>query len=295
MPDCVELSRPPVGTEAWRRSGRRLSLGGRAIFLREAGYGPPLLLLHAYPTASWGFHRIWPDLVQRYQLSAPDLPGSGFADKPSGGTYSIGVLTDVVEALLDRIGSRPLHILAHGYGSCFAQELLARRRPEVASVAFVCASLFPESKHETAMQRLLLSPLGPLLARCAPQPKSAFRHRFAATFGRNSQPSEAEIEAAWTLLRAGGGQRVVPRVIGYLRERHQLADRLVGALERADIPLALICAPDDRLSGAAVIEAWRRRLPGHPVYPLPAGIGHYPPLECPRALVDAYLRFREEM
>ncbi len=262
------------------------------MFVREAGAGEVLLLLHAYPTASWGFHKVWGPLSARYRLVAPDLPGSGFSAKPRRGDYGLLRLADLVETLLGRLEISEASILAHGYGSSVAQELLARKGLQVRTACFVSAGLFPEAAHVTAMQRLLLSPLGPLAARFAPQPRRAFRRRMLAAFGARRRPSDRELEEIWRLFRCNGGQIAVPAVLCYLRDRCWLADRLVGALESAEVPLALICSADDPLSGAPTMAAWRRRLPRAPLFQLPAGTGHYAPLECPEAVLEAYGAFR---
>jgi len=44
-----------------------------------------------------------------------------------------------------------------------------------------------------------------------------------------------------------------------------------------------------------VIEAWRALLPDAALGLLPEGIGHYPPLECPAALLALYRAFREPL
>ncbi|GAB5471268.1 MAG: alpha/beta hydrolase [Rhodospirillales bacterium] len=284
----------PATLSDWFQGGRYLSLCGEEVFLREAGEGEPLLLLHAYPTASWGFHRIWPDLTARYRVLAPDLPGSGFSSKPLRGDYSLGRLAKILEALLEARGIDRVHILAHGYSGSIAQELLARSQGAVvASLCFVTSGLFPAVFHLTAMQRLLLSPLGPVIARYAPQPYAIFSRRLAETFGPDNQPSSEDLAAAWHLLSYNRGQRAVPRVIGYLRERKQRTRRLVTALEETATPLALLASADDPLSGRAVTGAWRRHLPRAPLYELPPKTGHYAPLECPAAVLDAYAAFRE--
>ncbi|MEO1192310.1 MAG: alpha/beta hydrolase [Pseudomonadota bacterium] len=288
----------PPALAAWQAEGAFFDLLGERVFVRQEGSGPPLLLLHAYPTASWGFHRILPGLTARFRVIAPDLPGSGLSSKPRRGDYSIARLGDVVEALLDRLQVGRLHVLAHGYTASVAQELLARDNVRAAkdarlmSLCFLSAGLFPEVAQTTRLQRLMLSPLGPLLARFAPQPFGIFSKQLAESFGRKTQPSEEDLQIIWALLRANGGQRVVPRVIGYLTERQRVQDRLVGALEQARVPLALMVAPDDDLSGEAILRVWRRRLPLAPVYRLPDGVGHYPPLECPQDVQRAYAAFR---
>ncbi len=281
----------PPAVAAWHDAGRFLNIGGRPVFLREDGRGPPLLLLHAYPTSSWGFHRIWGELTKDYRVLAPDLPGSGLSHKGPGEDYSLAGLGSVVTDLLAHCGVREPHLLAHGYGATIAQELLADGQ-DFASVCFVTASLFPEVSELTSMQRLMLSPLGPLLARYARQPFAVFARRLTRAFGPSHPPTSEELEAIWALLRHNDGQRAVPEVIGYLLERKRRARALVSAMLRADCPLHYIAAVDDTLSGQAVIDGWRRSLPDAGLVLLPSGTGHYAPLECPAELLSAYRDFR---
>jgi len=87
----------------------------------------------------------------------------------------------------------------------------------------------------------------------------------------------------------------VPAVICYLRDRCRLADRLVGGLESATIPMALVCSAEDALSGGPTMAEWRRRFPEAPLFELPAGVGHYAPLECPGAVLQFYASFRDTL
>ena len=47
----------------WMERGRFLHCRGNAIFCMEGGRGEALICIHGYPTASWDWHRIWPDLT----------------------------------------------------------------------------------------------------------------------------------------------------------------------------------------------------------------------------------------
>ncbi|MEQ8654133.1 MAG: alpha/beta hydrolase [Kiloniellales bacterium] len=275
----------------WQSRGQYLILEGRRVFLREAGSGPPLLLLHAYPTASWGFHRVWSALVDRYRVVAPDLPGSGFSEKGRGQDYGLSAMAKVLEALLRERDLACPHLLAHGYASTIAQEMMARGQV-FASACFITAGLFPRVAHRTVMQRLMLSPLGPLLANFAPNPFRQFSRRLSATFGPASQPSPEDLRAIWALLRYNGGQQAVSDVLCYLTQRRRQSDRLVAALQACRAPLLLIASPDDALSGTEEIAAWQEALPDAALAILPAGTGHYAPLECPDAVLQAYLAFR---
>ncbi len=223
---------------------------------------------------------------------ALDLPGSGLSDKTLGQDYSLGGLARIVSQVLSACEIERPHLLAHGYASSVAQEMMAEGQT-FASAAFITAGLFPKKGRLTLMQHLMLSPLGPWLARYAPQPFAAFRRRFIGAFGPGRQPSEETIACAWSLLRLNNGLHAVPEVLIYLTERQEQADRLSAAMQAFDAPLCLIASPDDHLSGPAEVEAWRHSLPEANLIFLPAGTGHYAPLECPEEVLQAYFAFRD--
>jgi pimeloyl-ACP methyl ester carboxylesterase len=66
---------------------RSVEVDGSNLFYREAGPAdaPKLLLLHGFPTASHMFRDLIPLLADRFRIIAPDLPGFGNSDMPSGG------------------------------------------------------------------------------------------------------------------------------------------------------------------------------------------------------------------
>lgn len=286
----------------WRAIGETHEVRGRRVFCARAGVGEPLLLLHAYPTASWGFHRIWPSLIQHFDVIAPDLPGSGFSDKPNKPVYDIANLTDIVQALLERFGIERVHVLAHAYGVTVAQELLARSlegepdrprspRIEPRSICFINGGLFVEGTRPTVTQKLLLSPIGPLMARWTPTPYTVFRRKITRAFGSFNPPKEEDFRAIWTLLRHNDGHTVVPLTLRYLRERSDKRERWVGALEGARIPMCLVNGAADPVAGEDVPRIWSRMLPEAPLIQLDPRIGHYPPLEDPQGTLDAFNSF----
>src|ERR1700757_4370744 len=52
------------------------------IFARVGGKGPPLLLLHGCPETHVMWHRVAPQLADRFTLIIADLPGYGWSDMP---------------------------------------------------------------------------------------------------------------------------------------------------------------------------------------------------------------------
>ncbi len=288
--------------ETWRTLGSTRTIHARRLFFVRAGAGQPLLLLHAYPTASWGFHRLWTALTSRFDVIAPDLLGSGFSEKPSGPVYGIDHLADLLEALLAELGVTRAHVMAHAYGVTTAQELLARAAERATaspafhplSICFINGGLFVEGAHPTAMQKLLLSPLGPLITRLAPTPYSLFKKKLGRAFGTLRPPTEDDFRAIWTLLRHDNGHTTVPYALRYLRERAARRDRWVGALESAQIPMCLINGAADPVAGRDVPRIWSRLLPDAPLYQLDPRVGHYPPLEDPQGTLDAFFTFHRQ-
>lgn len=279
-----------VSPDDWRARGAYFDWRGERIFFRVDGTGEPLLLIHGFPTASWDWYALWPDLSARYRLLTLDMIGFGFSGKPRQFEYSISAQVDLFEAFLAREGVTSYRLLAHDYGLTVAQELLARQRDAKAKISSACllnGGLFPETHRALLTQRLLASPLGPLLAKV-----SSYR-TFAATMRRiwgNRPPSDAELRGMWQLVTAHGGMAVMPKLIGYMAERRRHRARWVGALVGAALPIRLIDGLDDPISGAHMVARYRELVPRPDVVEL-AGVGHYPQLEAPEAVVAAVLEF----
>ena len=285
--------------EAWRRAGQRVAYRGHSLFVQVGGApradGDAVVLIHGFPTASWDFHRVWNRLIATDRVIAVDLLGYGFSDKPRPYEYSTFDHADQIEAVLAELGVRRCRILAHDYGDTVAQELLARvveRRftgqpgPTIEAVCLLNGGLFPETHRATATQRLLLSPLGPLIARTMTE--RAFRPRFAAVFGASTQPSPADLDDAWALISAGGGtHRISHLLIRYVAERRRHRARWVRMLTAPPVPIRIVNGPDDPVSGAHMIQRYRQLVPTPDIVSLP-GIGHYPQLEAPERLPELW-------
>ena len=89
----------------WKTSGQYFSYKSQhAIFYQEGGEGEHLLLLHGFPTASWDWHLLWPEVTKRFHVIAPDFIGFGYSAKPRSYPYSIMDQADLVEILLFKKG-----------------------------------------------------------------------------------------------------------------------------------------------------------------------------------------------
>lgn len=264
---------------------------GHTLRYRRGGQGTALWLIHGFPTSGRDWLPLWPALSQRHELFALDMLGFGASDKPAGIDYTIAASADQWETLARATGVREVAVLAHDYGDTVAQELLARQREgrlgfRITSAVFLNGGLFPEATRPLRLQRLLAGPLGPLLARFTGEAR--FQQSMARICARPWP--EGELAAAWQGLASHGGRAVMPKLLGYIAERHRHRERWVGALQHAGIPIALINGLEDPISGRSIVARWRELLPQAPVFELP-GVGHYPQLEAPAELLEAWHRF----
>ncbi|MCQ1808297.1 alpha/beta fold hydrolase [Neorhizobium galegae] len=108
-----------------------LGLNGMRVFYREAGrVGAPVLLLpHGYPCSSYEFRRLMPRLADRWHLVAPDFPGSGYTDTPSGFAYDFDGFTSFLDEFTQALGLDRFALYLHDFGSQIGLRL-AIRRPE---------------------------------------------------------------------------------------------------------------------------------------------------------------------
>jgi pimeloyl-ACP methyl ester carboxylesterase len=287
---------PGIELEDWKARALTLNFAGQQIRYWLAGDADaePLLLIHGFPSASWDWHRLWAPLANRYRLIACDMLGFGYSAKPRGHAYSLLEQADLQQALLAHVGERrPVHVLAHDYGDSVAQELIARHQDgqlQLASCVFLNGGLFPETHHPVRVQKLLLGPLGPLIGRLFSRRKLA--QSFARIFGPHTQASEAELDALWQLVAYNNGPAVMHRLIRYMPERRQQRQRWVTAMQATALPMRVIDGAFDPISGAHMVARYRELI-AHADTVLLDGIGHYPQLEAPAAVLDHYLQFRD--
>ena len=290
--------------DAWKQSGHSFTYRGHHIAYYDAGRqrgDNVLLCLHGFPTASWDWHRVWSALAKRFRVIALDMIGFGFSDKPEDYAYSLMDQASLHEALLQHLRLDTVHLLAHNYGDSVVQELLARYEERlrrnapglfIQSACLLNGGIFPEVAHPLFIQRLLRSPLGAVVSHLITE--QHFRKNLRSVFGPHTQPSDEALSAFWDLLTYNDGLKLAHRLGHYHHERHEHRLRWMGALQRTPVPLRFIVGMADPVNGADMAERFLDVIPDPDVVPLD-GIGHYPQIEAPEALLEAYFSFTQRV
>lgn len=280
----------------WNAGMRYVASAGGSVAVRERGNGPPLLLIHGFPTWSYDWARLAQRLPGR-KLILPDLLGFGWSDKPRH-AYTIAKQADAVTAaiLSGDVGS--LDLVAHDYGTIVAQELIKRQAAgklpfRINKVALLNAGIIWSLHRPVRIQKLLMRPIIGRLVSALATEGQLHAGLDAVTHAGFSIPDDQ-----WAVLYEGvtrrGGHRLGHRLIHYIAERRQQGDAWEAALLAHSAPIALIWGMTDPVSGRHVLEVARRRYPSAQVIEL-SNVGHYPQIEAPDAVADALTSFLDRM
>lgn len=144
-----------------------IAVGDGSIALRVAGMGSPLLLLHGYPQTGAMWHKIAPQLAQRFTVIIPDLRGYGDSWKPPTDArhwpYSKRASAAEQLNLMKQLGYDKFQVVSHDRG---------------ARVAYRMALDFPD--HVTKLTLIDIVPTSVMYANVTRELATALYHWFLA-------------------------------------------------------------------------------------------------------------------
>ena len=94
----------------------KVEAAGLQLAYREQGSGPPVLLLHGWPTSSFLWRNVMPPIAERNRVIALDLPGFGASDKPPDTDTTSSSSRARSTASSRRSGSRRSPLAVHDLG-----------------------------------------------------------------------------------------------------------------------------------------------------------------------------------
>lgn len=222
---------------------RTVQVQGLDLSYLEAGAGPPILLLHGWPTQAALWREMLPVIGRTHRVIALDLPGFGRSSKPLGASYSFRFYEGFIAAFLARLGLDRVGLVLHDLGGPVGLYWAVRQPDQVRELVLLNTLVFPElswavkafvlSTHLPGIRGLLSSPWGVErslrfglhdAARLTPQAAELYRAPFLEPAARKA------------LLKAGQGLH--PK--GF----EALAD---GLSQFRDRPALLLYGEDDRI------------------------------------------------
>jgi pimeloyl-ACP methyl ester carboxylesterase len=243
----------------------------------RAGSGEPVVLLHGF-TAAWRiWHPILADLVARYEVIAPTLPGHhGGPSYPADQPITFEHSTDAVEGLLDELGVGTAHFVGNSMGGGIALELAKRGRAR-SVVALAPAGGWSRGDGEGpriggffAKQIKMLERTHAWSERIMRRPgtrRLAFRE--IMRHGELVAPADAA-SISQAALDCSISRRAIQALLA------DNAELTIGDLDRISCPVLLATPQFDRvLPGPRHAPRYRREIPGVEVITL-SDCGHVP-------------------
>lgn len=254
-----------------------LSMAEISPAIYRAGSGEPVVLLHGF-TAAWTiWHPILADLVARYEVIAPTLPGHhGGPSYPTDQPIAFEQSTDAVEEVLDELGVGDAHFVGNSMGGGIALELAKRGRAR-SVVALAPAGGWSRGDGEGprigsffARQIKVLKRTHAWSERIMKRPgtrRLAFRE--IMRHGELVSPADAA-EISKAALDCSISRRAIQALLA------DAAELTIGDLDRIACPVLLATPQFDRvLPGPRHAPRYRRQIPGVQAVTLP-DCGHAP-------------------
>jgi pimeloyl-ACP methyl ester carboxylesterase len=110
-------------------------INGIRMHYVEAGSGDLVVFLHGFPESWYSWRHQLQALAPKYRVVAPDQRGYNETEKL--GPYDTGTLQDDILGLIEHLGEKQAHIVAHDWGAAIAW-LLAINHPEAVRTLTIC-------------------------------------------------------------------------------------------------------------------------------------------------------------
>jgi pimeloyl-ACP methyl ester carboxylesterase len=235
------------------------------------GDGPPLLLLHGWPSSVWEFVRLLPLLREHARVIVPSLPGYGFSFTPGGQRSGIVECADQIHALMGALGHERYHVAGGDWGS---------------SIAVRLAHAYPQAVRAL---HLYMMPL----RRPETWPETEIQSRAALAKWLDEEGGYVHIQGTRPQTLAYGLQDSPVGLMSWIRRARRLArrraddgDDLLGDRVHRLVVLAVLGAPARRLGAR---RRRRRRRPDRRA----ADLSGLPEGARPRAARDRRARLRD--
>lgn len=263
-----------------------LRVNGARLFVRIAGTGQPVLLLHGggVGTSGEGWRQLMAELSGICQLIAPDFLGYGYSDAPDTNYSNERFVADIHE-LMNLLSLDDVVLAGHSMG------------------AIIAATIAVQRSH--AVRRLvLLSPGGgtygiqyqsegiPLLAKVATDPTEANLRRMVELMSARPELYDAEVKHRLAFSEKPGIVRTENH-LAVARQKSRADNNqnraLLGDKVRTlNIPISLIWGELERFNPNDLGPKIRDALPPHASYDVVEGAGHDVQVDQPERLAQVF-------
>lgn len=122
--------------QEWKSYGKFVRINNNDLFVidtDETSSKETIVIINGYPSTSYDYHKILPALSEFYRVIVHDHFGFGFSDLPDTYCFSLMDQANVCIELWRKLNLKSFSILADGYGSKIAKEILYKKNANLIS------------------------------------------------------------------------------------------------------------------------------------------------------------------
>jgi pimeloyl-ACP methyl ester carboxylesterase len=263
---------------------REVRVGDANIHVTEWGAGPSVLLLHGNPDSGIMWQGMAERLGAHCRCIAPDLPGFGHSQVPSGYHPTLDGMAQFVEQFLTAADvQRPIDLIAHDFGGPFAFAWAVKHPAAVRRLVAINTVFFSDYRWHFWARVWRTPVLGELSMLVMSRPM------FARELRRGSgRVSDEHIDRTWALMTPRMKKEVLRLYRATTAANFKDWENEFLALTRTKSTLAIWGDKDPYIS-----SHFAERFNAKKVVHLPQA-GHWAPVEAPAECADAILQFFSE-
>jgi pimeloyl-ACP methyl ester carboxylesterase len=286
----------------WKSKGEFITVNDRKLFVIDTSSffssedkipTETMVILHGYPTSSYDYYKVLPELSKHYRVIVHDHLGFGFSDKPLNYSYSLLDQADLALQLWQQLGVKKVHLLAHDYGTSVATEIIARDNNneltiEIENLTLCNGSMHIELSQLRTIQKLLKNKwLGKYVAKLTTY--AIFSKNLRNVYFDKTKVSNNELKDIWMQLEYNEGRKVIHKLSQYINERYIYWNRWIGALKETNLQTNIVWAKNDPVAVPAIARLIATEISNNKLFWI-ENTGHFPMLENPDEWLNCILK-----
>lgn len=239
---CAVSSKQVVLT--WESRGKPLVVEDANTRIWREGSGEPVICLHGVPASGFVYRKVLSELAARGLEGVTfDLPGMGFADRPSDFDYSWSGLSRWAVRAIDAAGFDQFHLVVHDIGGPVGFDVIRQIPDRVRSLTALNTLVRVASFHRPWVMEPFAHPIiGPLWVASTRTPMIIPLMR---TIGMHDGPSNDDLRAYGHLLTRVDGGAAFRKVMRSFERTLEFENRIVSALKARTFPAQVIWGAED--------------------------------------------------
>ncbi len=277
-------------SKKWEKLGKYTKVFDRTIFMidyenQSDSKKETLVILHGYPTSSYDYHKVLPQLAKKYRVILHDHLGFGFSEKPLDFSYSLIEQADIALQLWKQLSLKKVVLLAHDYGTSVCTEIIARHNKQqinlqIDKLILSNGSIHIEFSKLRTIQKLLKNKYtGKWVAKLTNYP--IFKKNMRNVYFDKTKVTDKELKEMWLQLEYNNGRNVIHLLSNYINERYYFWHRWVGALKETSINTTIIWAENDPIAIPKIAELLHKEISDNKIFWI-KNCGHFLMLEQPK-------------